>query len=508
MLATIHSGTTFGTDAILIEVEVDVSSRGLPALTIVGLPDKAVQEAKERVRAALLNSGADIPPRRITFNLAPADIPKAGPAFDLAMAIGLMIASGEITKPSNKAVFYGELSLDGSLRRTAGCLPVALMAQKEGISTLYLPAANVPEVSFIKNITVYPISNIKQLVLHLNGTKLVSPTKLQSLSTLLSDPEIDIDMADIYGQEQSKRALEIAAAGGHNIHLTGLPGAGKTLMSRAMPGILPRLTEAEALEITKIYSTGGLIPDGTAIITTRPFRSPHHTTSKVGLIGGGTLPRPGEISLAHRGVLFLDEFPEFPRSVIESLRQPLEDGYVHIARASLSTRFPSRFALVAASNPCPCGHLGDPKKACICSGSQISRYQKKISGPMMDRIDLHVTVPAVPIKKLIRSHNAESSRVIQVRVQKARNLQTIRYKGTKLTANAELDTKAISAYCHLGELEKSFLTQATAKLGLTARSYYKTIKVARTIADLAGEGSITKAHLSEALQYRPSEHFQ
>jgi magnesium chelatase family protein len=504
MLAKIYSATTLGLDAVPITVEVDVSARGLPSLSIVGLPDKAVQESKERVRAALINSGTEFPARKITINLAPADIPKVGPAYDLPIAVGLLIAKGDIAPITEKSLFFGELSLDGTLRSTRSVLPITLMASQKHFHNIFIPEGNAIEASIISGVNIYAISNIKSLVSHLNNINVISPQTPIALSSLLQKHMTTIDMADIHGQEQVKRAMQIAAAGGHNIHLSGLPGSGKTMLSRAFSGILPQLTEAESLEITKIYSITGLLPSDQSLITTRPFRSPHHTTSKVGLIGGGTNPTPGEISLAHRGVLFLDEFPEFPRSVIESLRQPMEDGQVQISRASTSVTYPCRFTLVAASNPCPCGHLGDAKHACTCSGTQINNYQKKISGPMLDRIDLHVHVPAVEVSKLTASNlTAETSSVIQSRVQHARDIQTKRFIKSNITTNAEMSTKDLKIFCPLDPSSQSFLTEATAKLGLTARSYFKTIKVARTIADLAGEGSITTKHLAESLQYRP-----
>lgn len=503
MLAKINSGATIGLDALPIQVEVDVASRGLPSLSIVGLPGKAVQEAKERVRAALQNSGTEYPARRITINLAPADLPKQGPAYDLPIAIGLLIAKGDITANLEDSVIFGELSLDGSLRHTNGALPLTLMAKEQGFKNVFLPVPNAPEAAIVKDITIIPIKNIKQLVAHLTQLSIIDSQKPIEIKELLKTTDTDIDMADVHGQEQAKRALIIAASGGHNIALGGVPGAGKTMLSRAFAGILPRLTVNEALEITKIYSISGNLKAGQSIITTRPFRSPHHTTSKVGLIGGGTNPKPGEISLAHRGVLFLDEFPEFPRHVLESLRQPLEDGTVQITRAAQSTRYPCRFTLVTASNPCPCGNLGSPKHACTCSTAQINRYQKKISGPMLDRIDLHVTVPAVEIKKLTQAKtNAMPSASIKNIVQKARDIQIKRFQENKLTSNAEMSTKHIKKYCPLKDKERSFLTQATAKLGLTARSYFKTIKVSRTIADLNKSKEIELPHLAEALQYR------
>ncbi len=503
MLARIASGATVGLDAVLITVEVDVAARGLPNLTIVGLPDKAVQESKERVRAALNNSGSELPSKRMTINLAPADLPKEGPAYDLPIAIGLLTASEAIMADVGNAVFIGELSLDGTVRSTRGVLPITMMAKEAGFECIYLPKDNAREAAIVESITVYGVESIQALVGHLTKTTLLEPTPTVAIQELLTQATAEIDMGDIHGQEFAKRALEIAAAGGHNVSLLGVPGAGKTMMARAFAGILPYLTVSEALEITKIYSISGNLSGDESVVTSRPFRSPHHTTSKVGLIGGGSNPKPGEISLAHRGVLFLDEFPEFPRTVIESLRQPLEDGVVHIARAAQTTTFPCRFSLITAANPCPCGNFGSPTKACTCSMQQIKQYQKKVSGPMNDRIDLHVPVSAVEVEKLTRvENNAEKSSIVQKRVQKARQRQLLRFVGTKLTCNAEMNTKQVKQLCELGEAERMFLTQATRKLDLTARSYFKTIKVARTIADLQGDDVIGVVHLAEALQYR------
>lgn len=495
-----------GLDVVPIEVEVDVASRGLPSLSIVGLPDKAVQESRERVRSALINSGAEIPARRITINLAPAHLPKEGPAYDLPIAVGLLMASEAIAADVRNALFFGELSLDGTLRHTVGVLPLVLMAKEHGISEVFIPADNAHEARVVTGVRIYPVASLKELVAHLTEIVSIDPLEPEDISRLLARAKAPVDMQDVLGQETAKRALEIAAAGAHNVLLHGLPGAGKTLMSRAFVGILPRLTEDESLEISKIFSVSGLLDANQSLVTTRQFRSPHHTTSQVGLIGGGTRPKPGEISLAHRGVLFLDEFPEFSRTILESLRQPLEDGYVHIARASLSAKYPCRFILVAAANPCPCGFLGSPVKSCVCTGSQIQRYRKKISGPMLDRIDLHVHVPAVDVKKLASYRGtAESSDVIQQRVQNARNIQQDRFINDGIQANAEMSSQHVKQYVELDAASLSYLTNATARLGLSARGYFKTLKVARTIADLALAARVTREHLAEALQYRHRE---
>ncbi|MBI2009576.1 MAG: YifB family Mg chelatase-like AAA ATPase [Candidatus Chisholmbacteria bacterium] len=508
MLAKIFSGSTFGLESLPIEVEVDVAPTGLPSITIVGLPDKAVEEAKERVRAALKNSGAEFPARRVTINLAPADLPKEGPAYDLPIALGLLIASGQLPQnlKLNHTLVMGELSLDGSLRHTNGILPIALMAKERKFRQLFIPEIDRKEAAIVGGLKIFPLSTIKDLHSHLTGLKKIIPQKHVAFSSLKQGSLVSFDLAEIKGQEHAKRALEIAASGSHNIFLKGIPGAGKTMLARALPGILPMLSESEALEVTKVYSVSGNLPLGVSIVTERPFRSPHHTTSRIGLIGGGTKPKPGEISLAHRGVLFLDEFPEFPRHVLESLRQPIEDGIVQISRASGTMLFPAHFMLVAAANPCPCGYYGSKKKPCTCLPSAIDRYQKKISGPIIDRIDIHVTVPEVELAKLTNPKlSGEPSVKIQKRVQSARDLQRQRFKKTNIVNNSEMSPKDVRDFCPLEPADRAFLTQATAALGLTARSYYKMLKVARTIADLAGSQSITRTHLAEAIQYRPQD---
>lgn len=504
MLAKITSAAIMGLEAVAIDVEVDVASRGLPSLSIVGLPDKAVEEAKDRVRSALHNSGIDFPARRITINLAPADIPKEGPFYDLPIALGILLASGEFIVDISDSIFIGELSLDGSVRHSHGILPLAIMAKKKGIKNVYIPESNSLEASIIKNITIFPVSSIKQLINHLTGINPITPAPYTSFNKISNYTQLEFDMNDIHGQEQAKRALEIAATGGHNVLMNGSPGSGKTMLARTFPTILPTLTENEALEVTNIYSITGNLNRGQSLITVRPFRSPHHTTSRNGLIGGGTRPKPGEISLAHRGVLFLDEFPEFPRHVLESIRQPLEDGFIQISRAAGTVRYPSRFTLISASNPCPCGYYLSKKKTCTCLPGQISRYQKKISGPILDRIDLHIQIPEVEVKKLTSNNlNAEKSSTIQKRVEKARNTQNKRFNKLKIVCNAEMNTKQTKSFCPLDKKTASLLTLATAQLGLTARSYFKMIKVSRTIADLEGTKNIHPHHIAEALQYRP-----
>lgn len=507
MLSKIYSGATYGLEGLLIEVEVDIASQGLPAFNIVGLPDKAVEEAKERVRSALKNSGADLPARRITVNLAPADLPKEGPAFDLPMAVGVLFASEQLKKSDlTQTMFLGELSLDGSLRHTNGVLSVTMLAREKGFKDIFLPSINAKEASIVKGITVYPVKDLMTLFRHFSGTQGIEPAHPSDLSKLFSLPVSEFDFAEVQGQEHVKRGLEVAAAGGHNVFMKGTPGSGKTMLARAFPGILPSLTEEEALEVTKIYSITGNLSDGQSVVRSRPFRSPHHTTSRIGLIGGGSRPLPGEISLAHRGVLFLDEFPEFPRHVLEALRQPMEDGVVTISRAKGTVEYPANFTLVAASNPCPCGYYGSDQAKCKCLPGQISRYQKRVSGPILDRIDIHIDVPQVRVEKLIENKTAsESSESIQKRVETARGVQLKRFKETKVISNADMSTKQVKEFCSLSKESETVMRQAVSMMGLSARSYYRVIKVARTIADIGGAKEIETKHLTEALQYRPKE---
>lgn len=503
MLAKVNSAAVIGLDAVPIEVEVDIASSGLPSFTIVGLPDKAVEESKERVRSAIKNTGADFPPKRITINLAPADLPKEGPSYDLPMALGILVASEQLKGDFSRFVFIGELSLDGRLRHVPGILPQVIMAKNKNFKAVFVPVDDAPEAAFVSGIDIYPIPSLFDLFNHLSGKILIDKQKSISFSSI-KDDEFEFDMRDIKGQEQAKRAIEIAAAGGHNILMKGPPGAGKTLLARTLPSILPRPTFEESLEITKIYSISGLL-EKSSLIVRRPFRSPHHTTSHVGLIGGGANPKPGDISLANRGVLFLDEFPEFPRNVLEALRQPLEDGFITISRANGRINFPAKFMLVAAQNPCPCGYLGDPSHECKCMPGQILKYQKKISGPMLDRIDIHLDVPAVKLEKLVNNERniAENSLQIRKRVQKARDLQIKRFMKKKFVSNSEMGSKEIKEFCELDNDGHDLLKNAITKLNLSARSYSRILKVARTIADLDGSKNIKASNLAEALQFRP-----